>query len=263
VETEALRLAIEEVSPRRAKIETARRQAKEEAHRLKEEARLLYEVKTHGPKEREGHRIARLKGYRKVIEKEQRRSGQTPMPAGDSQGVAVPAVIAAGLNSADENERAAALADLARLGDGGAFSLITKYFDDESAYVRNAAARALYELEPSRSPESFSRALEGKSPELRRKIGAAMAASGLAIDAINNLTGENREKSYNALCLLFMMAGTNEIQPLITAIEEQESVQVRRAAIKLLTLSGHSEIAAAAAKRRLLGQRTTPESRAE
>jgi hypothetical protein len=90
-----------------------------------------------------------------------------------------------------------------------------------------------------------------------------MAASGLATNAIDNLTGESREESYNALCLLFMMAKANEIQPLITAIEEHESVQVRRAAIKLLTLSGHSEIAAAAAKRRLLGQRMTPESRAE
>jgi hypothetical protein len=47
------------------------------------------------------------------------------------------------------------------------------------------------------------------------------------------------------------MAKTGEFQPLIQAIETHDSVQVRMAAIKLLTLSGQTELANAAAKRRL------------
>ena len=84
------------------------------------------------------------------------------------------------------------------------FSLITN-FDDDSPHVRSATARALYELEPHGTPESFSQALVEGSPDRRRKIGAAMAASGLATNAINNLTGESREDTYNALCLLYVM----------------------------------------------------------
>jgi hypothetical protein len=47
------------------------------------------------------------------------------------------------------------------------------------------------------------------------------------------------------------MAKTGEVTPLVRAVEEHPDVEVRRAAIKLLNLSGQSEIADAAAKRRL------------
>ena len=78
-----------------------------------------------------------------------------------------------------------------------------------------------------------------------------MSGSGLAVKAIQQLGSEKREDNYNALCLLFTMAKTGEIQPLVEAIERHEDVQVRRAAIRLLNLIGRPEIANAAAKRRL------------
>ena len=40
------------------------------------------------------------------------------------------------------------------------------------------------------------------------------------------------------------MARTGEIRPLIKAIEEHPSGEVRRAAVNLLTLNGQSEVAA-------------------
>lgn len=72
-------------------------------------------------------------------------------------------------------------------------------------------------------------------------------------EAIDNLISENREDTYNALSILFVMAKTGEVHPLVQAIERHESVQVRMAAIKLLTLTGQSDIANTAAKRRLEG----------
>ena len=191
-------------------------------------------------------------------EAEERRMGQGSIPVGENQASAVPSAIVAALNGVDASERAGALADLARTGNNSAFHLITKCFDDDSQSVRIAAARALYDLEPHRTHESLNRALEEGSPERRRKIGAAMACSGLATNAINSLSGENREDTYNALCLLFVMAKAGEVEPLTRAIEEHEGVQVRRAAIKLLSLIGQPEIAAAAAKRRLMSAPSLP-----
>src|SRR5678816_3409804 len=52
------------------------------------------------------------------------------------------------LNSDEPEERAGALADLARLGGDDAFRFIGKAFDDQSVDDRNAAARALYDLQP-------------------------------------------------------------------------------------------------------------------
>src|SRR6185312_4437348 len=84
-----------------------------------------------------------------------------------------------------------------------------------------------------------NRALEGASPERKRNIGAAIAGSGLADEAVNNLAGENREDTYNALSMLFVMAKTGEVQPLVAALEAHRDDEIGRAVSKLLTLSGH------------------------
>jgi len=161
----------------------------------------------------------------------------------------LPPEIIARLNSRDS--RAAAVADLPRAAVKDAFNLIVQFFDDPSAEVRNAAAVALSELTDLGPVEAFTRAVEAASRERQRNIGTAMAGSGVAARAIQQLGSEKREDNYNALCLLFTMAKTGEIKPLVEAIERHEEVQVRRAAIRLLNLIGQPEIANAAAKRRL------------
>lgn len=145
------------------------------------------------------------------------------------------------LNSVDPYKRAAAVAELARSRPEDALSLIVNCFDDHSPHVRNAAARALRKLEPARTVDLFNRALEEASPERRRNIGGAIAASGLATEAINNLVSESREDTYNALSLLFVMAKTGEVAPLVEALEEHPEDEIGRAVAKLLTLSGHGK----------------------
>lgn len=159
--------------------------------------------------------------------------------------------VLANLNSANSAERAAAFAEVPKLELPNAFDLIVKGFDDPAAEVRAMAARALREIEPARPVDPFTRALEEASPERRRNIGLSIASSGLAAQALNDLDADSREDTYNALCLLFVMAKSGEVKPLIEAIETHPDVEVRRAAIKLLNLSGQSDLAEAAAKRRL------------
>lgn len=154
--------------------------------------------------------------------------------------------IVAYLNSVDPYKRAAAVAELARSGSKDAFNLIADCFDDHSPHVRNAAARALRKLEPTRTVDLFNRALEDASTDRRRNIGGAIAASGLATEAINNLVSENREDTYNALSILFVMAKTGEVEPLVRALKEHRKDEIGRAVTKLLNLSGHADIADAA-----------------
>ena len=122
-----------------------------------------------------------------------------------------------------------------------AFQQVCAAFDDRSQEVRSAAARALYELRGDRA-ESFTRALREATPERRREIGAAIATSGLAVESISQLTGESRERTYEAFSLLFLMAKAGEVQPLLRAIEGHPSNEVRLAVIKLLALSGQKEV---------------------
>jgi HEAT repeat protein len=153
----------------------------------------------------------------------------------------VPNSILRRLGSEDSEERAEAVADLGRLGGEDAFREISAAFDDPVQEVRNAAARSLFGLSTDRAA-SFTRALREAPVERRRSIGAALASSGLASEAIGHLMGESREKTYDAFSLLFLMSKAGEVQPLMRAIEEHPNNEVRLAVVKLLALSGQQEI---------------------
>jgi HEAT repeat protein len=144
------------------------------------------------------------------------------------------------LRSDDPTQRTAALADIACQGGEEAFRLITDSFDDPSPQVRVAAARALCDLQPDRT-SSFTRALREASAQRRGWIGTAMADSGLANDAIHDLVGESREKTYSASSLLFLMVKAGEVQPLVKALENHQNLEVRLTAITLLATSGHPD----------------------
>lgn len=148
------------------------------------------------------------------------------------------------LKSSNPSARAAAIAELSQVGGEEAYRHITAAFDDQSAEVRSSAARALFDLQDDRAA-AFTRALREASPERRRAIGAAIASSGLANEAIRNLTGESRDKTYDAFSLLFLMSKAGEVKPLMRAIEEHPNTEVRLAVVKLLALSGQPDVLAA------------------
>jgi len=140
--------------------------------------------------------------------------------------------------------RASAVGELTRVGGEDAYHRITRAFDDPAPEVRSSAARALFDLQADRAA-TFTRALREAEPERRRAIGAAISSSGLANEAISNLTGESRDKTYDAFSLLFLMSKAGEVRPLMRAIEEHPNAEVRLAVIKLLALSGQPEVLSA------------------
>lgn len=175
-----------------------------------------------------------LVGVRKILE------SNAHIPA-DEHPAAIPSIGFAARIIADASARVAAVGDLAHFGGHDSFPLIVAAFDDPVAAVRCAAARALHDLRPDPAG-LFTRALREATVERRRRIGEAMAQSGLANSAINNLAVESRQKTYKAFSLLFLMAKAGEVQPLVQAIEGHPTVDVRLAVVKLLALSGGMEI---------------------
>jgi hypothetical protein len=158
-----------------------------------------------------------------------------------SEGAGLSSGILRQLASEKPAERAAAVSDLPRVGGEDAFRRISAAFDDHSVEVRSAAARAMFHLQEDRAA-AFTRALREATADRRRKIGSAIASSGLANEAIRNLTGESRDKTYDAFSLLFLMSKAGETQPLMRAIEEHANLEVRLAVVKLLALSGQPDI---------------------
>lgn len=124
----------------------------------------------------------------------------------------------------------------------GPFDEIAQSLDDPSPEVRQKAVRELYELDPDQAATLVNDALRAGSPEERRRIGHALADSGLLYEAIDDLMGENHETCYGAFSLLFLVAKAGVVEPLITVIEKHPSLELGLAVIRLLASSGEPEV---------------------
>jgi HEAT repeat protein len=124
------------------------------------------------------------------------------------------------------------------------FEQIAELLNDPSAEVREKAVRDLYELDPDQAAMFVNDALRDGSPEERRRIGNALADSGLLYEAIDDLMAENHESCYGAFSLLFLVAKAGVVEPLRTVIEKHPSLDLSLAVIRLLASSGEPEVAA-------------------
>ena len=125
------------------------------------------------------------------------------------------------------------------------FDQLAHSLDDPSAEVRKRAVRDLYQLDPDRAATLVNEALRDGAPDERRRIGTALADSGLLYEAIDDLKAENHESCYGAFSLLFLVAKAGVVQPLISVIENNSSADLSLALIRLLASSGEPEVAAA------------------
>src|SRR5690349_21097152 len=127
----------------------------------------------------------------------------------------------------------------------GAFDEIAQSLDDPSPEIRKKAVRDLYELDPDQAATLVNDALRAGTPEERRRLGAALADSGLLYEAIDDLMAENHESCYGAFSLLFLVAKAGVVEPLITVIEQHPSLDLSLAVIRLLASSGEQDVAPA------------------
>src|SRR5215207_456208 len=123
------------------------------------------------------------------------------------------------------------------------FEHVAELLDDPSPAVREKAVRDLYELDPDQAATFVNNALRDGSPEERRRIGSALADSGLLYEAIDDLMAENHENCYSAFSLLFLVAKAGVVEPLSTVIEKHPSLDLSLAVIRLLASSGEPEVA--------------------
>ena len=130
----------------------------------------------------------------------------------------------------------------------GPFDEIAQSLDDPSPEVRQQAVRELYELDPDQAATFVNDALRAGSSEERRRIGTALADSGLLYEAIDDLMAENYESCYGAFSLLFLVAKAGVVEPLSSVIEQHPSLDLSLAVIRLLASSGEPEVTPALEK---------------
>ena len=123
------------------------------------------------------------------------------------------------------------------------FDQIAGLLDDPSPSVREKAVRDLYEIDPDQAATLVNDALRDGSPEERRRIGSALADSGLLYEALDDLMAENHQNCYSAFSLLFLVAKAGVVEPLSSVIEKHPSLDLSLAVIRLLASSGEPEVA--------------------
>ena len=95
---------------------------------------------------------------------------------------------------------------------------------------------------PSQGWTLVNNALRDGLPEERRRIGSALADSGLLYEAIDDLMAENHESCYGAFSLLFLVAKAGVVEPLSAVIEKHPSLELSLAVIRLLASSHQPEV---------------------
>lgn len=122
-----------------------------------------------------------------------------------------------------------------------AFAQLCAGFDGARQEMRDQTARDLYAFNGDPA-HSFARAVQHADDERRRRIGHSIASSGLAAEAATHLNSGDRQKSYEAFSLLFLMMKAGEIEPLIQVVEASPDEELRLSVVKLLALSGRSDV---------------------
>ena len=127
-------------------------------------------------------------------------------------------------------------------GNEDPFGLVSQTLTDSSAESRNAAARALFDQDPTRATAIVNQILRESSTDRRRELGAALAESGLATDALDVVSYNIAERIYQALAFILLLAKAGQVGPLTGVLEGHPRMDLRIAVVKLLELSGETDV---------------------
>jgi HEAT repeat protein len=130
--------------------------------------------------------------------------------------------------------RATAVASLGTINHESVFTHVLIAMGDE---VRAAAARSLSRLDFDRA-DAYVRVMEMANVAKLHEVSKACVKAGLAAQAVDRLTSEDRRQAYEAFALLSLVAKAGECAPLLEAIEHHGDIDVRFAAIRLLAMMG-------------------------
>ncbi len=140
--------------------------------------------------------------------------------------------------------RAAAVASLGAVDHESVFSAVLVALADEARDVRAAAARALSRLSFDRA-DAYVRVIETSDAAELSDVARACIKTGMAAQALDRLSSDDRRQAYESFSLLSLLAKANEVKPILEAIEQHADANVRLIAVQLLGSSAQPEIAPA------------------
>ncbi|HEX8707544.1 MAG TPA: HEAT repeat domain-containing protein [Pyrinomonadaceae bacterium] len=155
---------------------------------------------------------------------------------------AVEALTMMAASDPESGVRSAAVTSLGEIEHESVFAPVLMAFADEAREVRAAAARSLSRMSFDRA-DAYVRLIETASYETLGQVSRACIKAGMATQAIDRLTSEDRRQAYESFSLLSMLAKSNETEPVLEAIGSHPDLNVRLSAVRLLGVAGTPEVA--------------------
>ncbi len=155
---------------------------------------------------------------------------------------AVSALGSTALHDTDPSVRAAAVAGLGNIDHESVFAPVLISLADDTREVRAAAARSLSSLHFDRT-EAYARVMKSADLPTLKTFAQACVKTGIATQAIDRLASEDRRHAQEAFALFSVLAKAGEVQPILEIIETHPEVQVKLAAVRVLSVAGSSDAA--------------------
>jgi HEAT repeat protein len=137
--------------------------------------------------------------------------------------------------------RAAAVTSLGVIDHESVFAPVLMAFVDEAREVRAAAARSLSRLNFNRA-DAYVRLIDTADAATLAGVANACVTAGMAKQAFERLASDDRRQAYEAFTLLSLLAKAGVAAPILEAVREHRSEDVRLAAIKVLGIYGQPAI---------------------
>ncbi len=141
----------------------------------------------------------------------------------------------------EPNLRGLAISSLASINHESVFPAILISMADETREVRAAAARSLSRLSFDRA-DAYVRVMESADDSLLADVSSACIRAGIVSQNIERLASNDRRQAYEAFSLICLLAKAGMIDPVLEAICEHESNDVRLMAVHLLATTGRAEV---------------------
>jgi HEAT repeat protein len=154
----------------------------------------------------------------------------------------VAALSSLALEDPDSGIRSAAVTGLGAIDHESVFATVLIALADDAREVRAAAARTLNGLHFDRA-NAYVRVMETADKQTLQTVARACVKTGIAAQAIDRLTSEERHQAYEAFSLFSLLARANETKPILDTIQNHKDEEVRLCAIRALNAAGQSELA--------------------
>lgn len=152
----------------------------------------------------------------------------------------VAALCSTALHDPDPSVRAAAVSGLGNIDHESVFAPVLISLADDTREVRAAAARSLSSLHFDRA-EAYGRVMKTADPQTLQTFAQACVKTGITAQAVDRLASEDRRHAQEAFALFSVLAKAGEMQPILEIIETHPDVQVKLAAVRVLSVAGSSD----------------------